>query len=180
SRRLTLHLPPPGARPTLRGPRPPSRSPPRAEPSVRPAPASLPELSLPEIRRYGRHLSLPEVGEAGQQRLKAGRVLIVGAGGLGSPLALYLAAAGVGTIGIVDFDRVDETNLQRQILYSTLDVGLPKLGVAADRLRALNPDVELVLHDEPFGAENGLRLVEPFDVVIDGTDNFATRYLVND
>src|SRR4030095_16763461 len=137
-------------------------------------------LSPEEVLRYSRHTLLPEFGGEGQRRLKAGRVLIVGAGGLGSPAALYLAAAGVGTIGLVDFDRVDETNLQRQILYSTLDVGLPKLGVAADRLRASNPDVELVLHDEPFGAENGLRLVEPFDVVIDGTDNFATRYLVND
>ena len=116
----------------------------------------------------------------GQQRLKTGRVLIVGAGGLGSPAALYLAAAGAGTMGLVDFDRVDETNLQRQILYSTPDVGRPKLDVAADRLRAINPDLELVLYDEPFGAENGLRLVEPFDVVVDGTDNFATRYLVND
>jgi sulfur-carrier protein adenylyltransferase/sulfurtransferase len=137
-------------------------------------------LSPQELVRYNRHLTLPEFGEEGQRRLKAGRVLIVGAGGLGSPAALYLAAAGVGTIGLVDFDRVDETNLQRQILYSTLDVGRPKLGVAADRLRAINPDVELVLHDEPFAAENGLRLVEPFNVVIDGTDNFATRYLVND
>ena len=140
----------------------------------------VPRLSPQELVRYSRHLTLPEFGEEGQRRLKAGRVLIVGAGGLGSPAALYLAAAGVGTIGLVDFDRVDETNLQRQILYSTLDVGRPKLSVAADRLRAINPDVDLVLHDEPFAAENGLRFVEPFDVVIDGTDNFGTRYLVND
>jgi adenylyltransferase/sulfurtransferase len=142
-----------------------------------PVPSSL---SPSELRRYSRHVLLPEIGEAGQRRLKAGRVLIVGAGGLGSPAALYLAAAGAGTIGLVDFDVVDETNLQRQILYGTPDVGRPKLAAAAARLRAQNPFVTVELHDEPFGVANARRLVETHDVVIDGTDNFATRYLVND
>lgn len=138
------------------------------------------QLTVGDRVRYDRHLSLPEFGAEGQRRLKAGRVLIVGAGGLGSPAALYLAAAGVGTIGLVDFDRVDETNLQRQILYGTRDVGRPKLAAAAERLRALNPDVDLELHDEPFGLANARQLAQAFDVVIDGTDNFPTRYLVND
>jgi adenylyltransferase/sulfurtransferase len=123
---------------------------------------------------------LPELGVEGQQRLGEGRVLIVGAGGLGSPAALYLAAAGVGTIGLVDFDDVDETNLQRQILYTTQDVGQPKLEAAAARLQALNPHVEVRCHDEPFGVGNARALVSSYDVVIDGTDNFPTRYLVND
>jgi adenylyltransferase/sulfurtransferase len=123
---------------------------------------------------------LPELGIEGQRKLRAGRVLIVGAGGLGSPAALYLAAAGVGRLGLVDFDAVDETNLQRQILYSTNDVGQPKLAAAASRLRGLNPDVEVVCHEVPFGADNALALVRAYDVVIDGTDNFPTRYLVND
>jgi adenylyltransferase/sulfurtransferase len=134
----------------------------------------------PDPLRYHRQTILPEFGEAGQRKLHAGRVLLVGAGGLGAPAALYLAAAGVGTIGLVDFDDVDETNLQRQILYTTHDVGRPKLGAAASRLRALNPDVSIVCHDEPFGVENARTLVEAYDVVIDGTDNFPTRYLVND
>jgi len=137
-------------------------------------------LSSEERRRYSRHLLLPEIGEAGQARLKAARVLLVGAGGLGSPAALYLAAAGVGTIGLVEFDRVDETNLQRQILYGTSDVGAPKIDVATTRIRAINPHVTIERHDVPFGAANGLDLVRAFDVVVDGTDNFATRYLVND
>jgi adenylyltransferase/sulfurtransferase len=130
--------------------------------------------------RYHRQMILPEVGIEGQRRLVEGRVLIVGAGGLGSPAALYLAAAGVGTIGLVDFDAVDETNLQRQILYGTPDVGRPKLEVAAARLRALNPHVDVRCHEEPFGVENARALVSAYDVVIDGTDNFPTRYLVND
>jgi molybdopterin/thiamine biosynthesis adenylyltransferase/rhodanese-related sulfurtransferase len=130
--------------------------------------------------RYHRQMILPEVGIEGQRKLRAGRVLIVGAGGLGSPAALYLAAAGVGRLGLVDFDAVDETNLQRQILYSTNDVGRPKLAAAASRLRGLNPDVEVVCHEAPFGAGNALALVSAYDVVIDGTDNFPTRYLVND
>ncbi len=130
--------------------------------------------------RYSRHTLLPEFGSEGQSRLKAGRVLIVGAGGLGSPAALYLAAAGVGTIGLVDFDTVDVTNLQRQILYGTADVGRSKLDVAAARLHDLNPHVALELHEEPFGVANARRLIDACDVVIDGTDNFSTRFLVND
>jgi adenylyltransferase/sulfurtransferase len=130
--------------------------------------------------RYDRQVILPELGAAGQERLARGRVLIVGAGGLGSPAALYLAAAGVGRIGLVDFDLVDETNLQRQVLYGTSDVGRPKLEVAAARLRSMNPDLIVDLHPEAFGPANARSLVSACDVVIDGTDNFPTRYLVND
>ena len=137
-------------------------------------------LSPEELRRYSRHLLLPEFGAEGQLRLKAARVLIVGAGGLGSPAALYLAAAGVGTLGLVDFDVVDESNLQRQILYGTADIGRPKLAAAADRLRAANPHVALELHEEAFSASNARRLVDSCDVIIDGTDNFTARFLVND
>ena len=137
-------------------------------------------LSPDELLRYSRHTLLPEFGLEGQARLKAGRVLIVGAGGLGSPVALYLAAAGVGVLGLVDFDTVDVTNLQRQVLYGTADVGRPKLEVAAERLRQINPFVTLQLHAEPFGVANARQLVRAYDVVIDGTDNFATRFLVND
>jgi len=147
---------------------------------VRPADATLPELSLPELRRYGRHLTLPEVGETGQMRLKAGRVLVVGAGGLGSPLGLYLAAAGVGTIGIVDFDAVEESNLQRQIAHGTSAVGQPKLGSIVARLRDLNPHVSIVPHEAYLDRSNALEIVRAYDVIVDGTDNFATRYLVND
>ena len=132
------------------------------------------------VSRYERQIILPELGIAGQARLAAGRVLIVGAGGLGSPAALYLAAAGVGGIGLVDFDVVDETNLQRQVLYGTPDVGRPKLEVAAARLRSMNPDLVVDLHNEAFGPANARALVTGYDVVIDGTDNFPTRYLVND
>jgi adenylyltransferase/sulfurtransferase len=130
--------------------------------------------------RYQRQISLPEFGEAGQARLAEGRVLIVGVGGLGSPAAMYLAAAGVGTLGLVDFDAVDETNLHRQIIYGTPDVGRPKLDAAAERLHAINPGTALELHDAPLDATNARRLIERYRVVIDGTDNFATRYLVND
>jgi adenylyltransferase/sulfurtransferase len=137
-------------------------------------------LSLAELRRYGRHLSLAEVGEAGQARLKAGRVLLIGAGGLGSPLALYLAAAGVGTLGLVDFDAVEESNLQRQIAHGTGAVGQPKLASIAARLTDLNPLVRLELHDVRLDRTNAMDLVRRYDVVADGTDNFATRYLVND
>jgi len=133
-----------------------------------------------DLRRYDRHLSLPELGRAGQERLRAARILIVGAGGLGSPAALYLAAAGAGTIGLVDFDDVDESNLQRQILYGTSDIGRPKLDAAAARLRALNPHLTVTRHDAPFSAANGAALVSAYDVVLDGSDNFPTRYLVND
>jgi len=137
-------------------------------------------LTAAELRRYSRHLLLPEFGEEAQLRLKAGRVLIVGAGGLGSPAALYLAAAGVGVIGLVDYDTVDETNLQRQILYGTSDVGRSKLERAEARLRDVNPLVAIERVDEPFSPANARRLVEAFDVVVDGSDNFPTRYLVND
>jgi adenylyltransferase/sulfurtransferase len=130
--------------------------------------------------RYARQIALPEFGSAGQERLRAGSVLIVGAGGLGSPAAMYLAAAGVGRIGLVDFDLVDETNLHRQVIYDTRDVGRPKLEAASARLRALNPDIRIDLHGEPFGAANARALVSAYDVVVDGTDNFPTRYLVND
>jgi molybdopterin/thiamine biosynthesis adenylyltransferase/rhodanese-related sulfurtransferase len=141
---------------------------------------ALPDLSSEELRRYARHLILPEVGPEGQKKLKAARVLCVGAGGLGSPLALYLAAAGVGTIGLVDFDVVDETNLHRQILYGTPDVGRPKLAAAAERLTAMNPNVRIEPFEERLTAGNALSIVREFDVVADGTDNFPTRYLVND
>ena len=140
----------------------------------------LPSLTVDEMARYSRHTLLPELGIEGQQRLKAGRVLIVGAGGLGSPAALYLAAAGVGTIGLVDFDTVDATNLQRQVLYGTADVGRPKLEVASARLAAQNPHVDVVTYDERLSASNARALVGAYDVVLDGTDNFPTRYLVND
>jgi sulfur-carrier protein adenylyltransferase/sulfurtransferase len=137
-------------------------------------------LTSEERARYSRHTLLPEFGEAGQARLKAGRVLIVGAGGLGSPAALYLAAAGVGTLGLVDFDEVDLTNLQRQVLYGTSDVGQSKLDVAAARLRDINPHVTIDLHRERFSASNARKLVAAYDVILDGTDNFSARYLVND
>ena len=137
-------------------------------------------LSVDDLVRFSRHLSLEEVGVAGQQRLKDARVLCVGAGGLGSPAALYLAAAGVGTIGLVDFDVVDVTNLQRQVLYTTADVGRPKLEAAAERLRAMNPGVTIEPHAVTLDASNALQLVAAYDVVLDGTDNFTARYLVND
>ncbi len=143
-------------------------------------PADLPPLSDDERLRYGRHLSLPEVGEAGQLRLKQARVLLVGAGGLGSPAALYLAAAGVGHLGLVDFDRVEASNLQRQVLYGSRDVGRPKLEAARDRLHDLNPHVAVELHAARLDRGNALSLVGAHDLVLDGTDNFATRYLVND
>jgi sulfur-carrier protein adenylyltransferase/sulfurtransferase len=130
--------------------------------------------------RYSRHLLLPEVGEEGQRRLKSARVLCVGAGGLGSPAALYLAAAGVGTIGLVDFDVVDLTNLQRQIIHGTADVGRSKLDSARDRIAAINPEVRVETVHEAFSVANARRLVESFDVIVDGTDNFPARYLVND
>ena len=138
------------------------------------------DLTRDELHRYARHIALPEVGLEGQASLKEGRVLCVGAGGLGSPLALYLAAAGVGTIGIVDFDAVEVSNLQRQILHGTSDVGRAKLDSAADRLRDVNPFVEVVRHDARLSSETALEILRGYDVVVDGTDNFPTRYLVND
>ena len=144
--------------------------------------ARLAEVSLTpgELSRYSRQLILPEVNVAGQRRIKAARVLCIGAGGLGSPAALYLAAAGIGTLGLVDSDRVDVTNLQRQILYGTGDVGKPKLEMARTRLRDLNPEVEIVLHDARLASANATEIIAPYDVVIDGSDNFPTRYLSND
>jgi sulfur-carrier protein adenylyltransferase/sulfurtransferase len=141
---------------------------------------ALPELSKEEIRRYSRHLIMPEVGIEGQRRLKAARVLCVGAGGLGSPAALYLTAAGVGTLGLVDYDVVDASNLQRQILFSTSDVGRPKVEAARDRLRGLNPDANVVAHEMPLKSSNALQILRDYDVIVDGADNFPTRYLVND
>jgi sulfur-carrier protein adenylyltransferase/sulfurtransferase len=138
------------------------------------------QLSNEEIARYSRHLIMPEVALDGQKRLKQARVLTVGAGGLGSPLALYLAAAGVGTIGIVDFDVVDESNLQRQIIHGTSDLGRPKLESARDRIEDINPNVNVEAFGEPLSSENALEIFEDFDVIVDGTDNFPTRYLVND
>jgi adenylyltransferase/sulfurtransferase len=137
-------------------------------------------LSNEEIRRYSRHLILPEFGMAGQRRLKEGSVLLIGAGGLGSPLALYLAAAGVGHIGLVDFDVVDESNLQRQIAHGTSSLGLRKTESAKRRLLDLNPNVEVSTYEEQVTSENALDLMRPYDVIIDGTDNFPTRYLTND
>ena len=137
-------------------------------------------LSAEELQRYSRHLLMPEVSSEGQRRLKAARILSIGAGGLGSPTALYLAAAGVGTIGIVDFDEVDLSNLQRQILHGTKDIGRSKLESARDRLRDINPEIEIELHECRFSSENASQLVEQYDVVVDGSDNFPTRYLSND
>lgn len=137
-------------------------------------------LTPAEIQRYARHLIMPEVAMAGQARLKASRVLCIGAGGLGSPLALYLAAAGVGTIGLVDFDVVDVSNLQRQIIHATPDVGRPKIDSAQEKLQALNPDLIVQRFEYPITSENALEIFANFDVIVDGTDNFPTRYLVND
>jgi adenylyltransferase/sulfurtransferase len=140
----------------------------------------MPSFTAEQIERYKRHLLLDEVGAEGQRRLLESRVLIIGAGGLGSPAALYLAAAGVGTLGLVDFDRVDASNLQRQILYATADVGRPKVEVAAERLRALNPDVRVVAHPERLEAANARERIAAYDVVLDGTDTFPSRYLTSD
>src|SRR5947209_2915573 len=137
-------------------------------------------LTKEELQRYSRHLIMPEVTAEGQKRLKAASVLCIGAGGLGSPAALYLAAAGVGRLGIVDFDKVDLTNLQRQILHGTKDVGRSKLESARDRLRDINPEIELKLHECRFSSDNAEQIVADYDVVVDGSDNFATRYLSND
>ena len=137
-------------------------------------------LSNDELQRYARHISLPEVGIEGQSRLRSGSVLVVGAGGLGSPAALYLAAAGVGRIGLVEFDRLDVSNLQRQILFDTPSVGKPKIEIAARRLGELNPLIEIVTHELRLTSANALEVLRPYDVVLDASDNFPTRYLVND
>jgi sulfur-carrier protein adenylyltransferase/sulfurtransferase len=138
------------------------------------------ELSREEVQRYSRHLIMPEVGVEGQRKLKAARVLCIGAGGLGAPASMYLAAAGVGTLGLVDFDKVDASNLHRQIIYGTPDVGRPKLEASRDRLLAMNPSVKVVLHEVALTSKNALDVLRDYDVILDGTDNFQTRYLVND
>ncbi|NDJ61772.1 MAG: molybdopterin-synthase adenylyltransferase MoeB [Chloroflexi bacterium] len=138
------------------------------------------ELSNDEVRRYGRHLIMPEFGMEGQRRLKASSVLLIGTGGLGSPLALYLAAAGIGRIGLVDYDVVDDSNLQRQIVHGQSSLGVPKIESAARRMLDINPHLEIDRYEEPITSENALRIIAPYDVIIDGTDNFPTRYLVND
>jgi molybdopterin/thiamine biosynthesis adenylyltransferase/rhodanese-related sulfurtransferase len=138
------------------------------------------ELSVDEVKRYSRHLIIPEIGMAGQKRLKNAKVLCVGAGGLGSPALLYLAAAGVGTLGIVEFDVVDESNLQRQIIHGQSDIGRSKAQSAKDSIAETNPYVNVVLHEEPLDNDNALQIFGQYDLIVDGTDNFATRYLVND
>ena len=138
------------------------------------------ELSVEEIARYSRHLIIPEVGVPGQKRLKNAKVLVVGAGGLGSPALLYLAAAGVGTLGIIDFDVVDESNLQRQVIHGVSDLGKPKALSAKESIVEINPHVNVILHEERLDSDNALDIFRPYDLVLDGTDNFATRYLVND
>lgn len=138
------------------------------------------QLSNDEIRRYSRHLILPEVGMAGQKKICSTRVLCIGAGGLGSPIAMYLAAAGIGTLGLVDFDTVDFSNLQRQLLHGTEDVGRPKAESARDTIQSLNPNVEVVIHNTRLTSENAIEIINAYDIVVDGTDNFPTRYLTND
>lgn len=138
------------------------------------------EFSREEMERYSRHLVMPEVSLDGQRRLQQARVLCVGAGGLGSPAALYLAAAGIGTLGLVEFDEVDLSNIQRQVLYTTADVGRPKLEAACERLRQLNPHIELVPHSLRLSAQNVMAVIDGYDIVVDGSDNFSTRYVVND
>lgn len=141
---------------------------------------ALPTLSNDEIHRYSRHLILPDVGMTGQRKLKNARVLLIGAGGLGSPTALYLAAAGIGTLGLVDFDSVDVTNLQRQIIHGTKDIGRPKIESAKDRIADVNPHVHVEAFETPLTSANALEIAKDFDIIVDGTDNFATRYLTND
>jgi sulfur-carrier protein adenylyltransferase/sulfurtransferase len=153
----------------------------KSEISTQPAPTSAPvTLSKEEVLRYSRHLIMPEVGMAGQLKLKQAKVLCIGTGGLGAPLGLYLAAAGVGRIGLVDFDTVDFTNLQRQILFGTSDVGRPKIDAARDRLCDLNPEIQIDHFETHLSSENALDILKDYDIVVDGTDNFPTRYLVND
>jgi molybdopterin/thiamine biosynthesis adenylyltransferase/rhodanese-related sulfurtransferase/molybdopterin converting factor small subunit len=144
------------------------------------APPKTAELTKDEILRYSRHLIIPEVGMEGQQKLKAAKVLLVGAGGLGAPLGLYLAAAGIGKIGIVDFDVVDFTNLQRQVIHSSADVGRKKLDSAAEKMQGINPSLQIVKHETALSSENALEIFKDYDLIVDGTDNFPTRYLVND
>ena len=138
------------------------------------------ELTVDEVRRYSRHLIIPDVGMTGQKRLKNAKVLCVGAGGLGSPALLYLAAAGVGTLGIVDFDVVDESNLQRQVIHGQSDIGRSKAESARDSIREINPYVNVIVHKERLDSDNAMQIFSDYDLIVDGTDNFATRYLVND
>src|SRR4051812_23741474 len=164
--------------------------PPESAPSpvlVRGVPVSLPplvepadELTIDEVRRYSRHLIIPDVGMSGQKRLKNARVLVIGAGGLGSPALLYLAAAGVGTLGIAEFDEVDESNLQRQVIHGQSDIGRPKAESARDSIAEINPLVEVVVHNERLDNDNVMEIFAGYDLIVDGTDNFATRYMVND
>src|SRR5512142_3413163 len=140
----------------------------------------LPELSRDEILRYSRHLLIPEVGLEGQRKLKGSSALIIGTGGLGSPVSLYLAAAGIGRIGLVDYDVVDQSNLQRQVIHGTSTVGKLKVESAQAKLVDLNPDIDVDVYNEPFTSENAMRIAKDYDVIIDGTDNFPTRYLTND
>jgi len=142
--------------------------------------SELADLTNEEIARYSRHLLLPEIGIEGQKKLKAAKVLIVGTGGLGAPLALYLSAAGIGTIGIVDFDFVDESNLQRQIIHGTKDIGRPKVASAKDRMKSINPYINIITHNEALTSKNAMEIIAAYDIVADGTDNYQTRYLVND
>jgi sulfur-carrier protein adenylyltransferase/sulfurtransferase len=142
--------------------------------------SDLPQLDRSEILRYSRHLLIPDVGLEGQRKLKAARVLVVGTGGLGSPVALYLAAAGIGCIGLVDYDVVDESNLQRQVIHGTSGIGTLKVESARQRMLDLNPNIQVDVFNEPFTSENAMRIAAPYDLIIDGTDNFPTRYLVND
>jgi molybdopterin/thiamine biosynthesis adenylyltransferase/molybdopterin converting factor small subunit len=150
------------------------------EVSVIPAIAGGEALTPEEVERYSRHIIMDQVGPTGQRKIKAGKVLAIGAGGLGSPVLVYLAAAGVGTIGVVDFDVVDTSNLQRQIIHGTSDVGRPKVDSAADRIADINPNVTVVKHNEPLTSENAMEVIGQYDIVVNGADNFATRYLVND
>ena len=150
------------------------------EPMAGPQHGAATDLTNEEILRYSRHLIMPEVGKEGQLKLKNAKVLLVGAGGLGAPLGLYLTAAGIGRIGLVDFDVVDHTNLHRQVIHGTKDVGRKKLDSAADRMRDINPNVGLDLHDVALTSENAFAVMQPYDIIVDGTDNFPTRYLVND
>jgi len=138
------------------------------------------DMSKEEIERYSRHLILPEVGMEGQKKLKSASILLIGTGGLGAPLGMYLAAAGIGRLGLVDFDVVDHSNLQRQVIHGTGNVGQPKIKSAEARIRDINPNVQVDLHEEPFTSANAMRIAEPYDIIIDGTDNFPTRYLAND
>jgi molybdopterin/thiamine biosynthesis adenylyltransferase len=140
----------------------------------------LPELTEPQIRRYARHIVLAEIGGVGQARLIAARVLVIGAGGLGAPLLQYLAAAGIGTLGVIDHDQVDLSNLQRQVIHRTADIGVAKVASARRALAEINPEVEVIAHDERLTVDNAERIVAGYDIVADGSDNFATRYLLND